>query len=203
MKTGIYGGTFNPIHKGHLHILEEFSKRLSLDRVLLIPARVPPHKQAHFLASGEARMELCRLAAQSVPGLAVEVCDIELRRSGKSYTADTLEELSARYPEEPFYLLMGEDMFLTLGSWYRPETIFALSVPCASPRSPRGLENLLKKQQEYETDFSAKTIVENIPWLNISSTEIRERASRGKDISTLVPPQVAEYLEREKIYTGI
>ena len=125
MKTGIYGGTFNPIHNGHLHIVEEFRRGLGLDRVLLIPTRVPPHKAAPDLASAGERFAMCRLAAQGKPWL--ELSDIEMRREGKSYTAETLEELSALYPQDQFYLLMGEDMFLTLGRWYRPETIFSLA----------------------------------------------------------------------------
>ena len=125
MKTGIYGGTFNPIHNGHLHIVEEFRRGLGLDRVLLIPTRVPPHKAAPDLASAGERFAMCRLAAQGKPWL--ELSDIEMRREGKSYTAETLEELSVLYPQDQFYLLMGEDMFLTLGRWYRPETIFSLA----------------------------------------------------------------------------
>ena len=135
MKTGIYGGTFNPIHNGHLHIVEEFRRGLGLDRVLLIPTRVPPHKAAPDLASAGERFAMCRLAAQGKPWL--ELSDIEMRREGKSYTAETLEELSALYPQDQFYLLMGEDMFLTLGRWYRPETIFSLASVCTTPRSAK------------------------------------------------------------------
>ena len=96
MKTGIYGGTFNPIHNGHLHIVEEFRRGLGLDRVLLIPTRVPPHKAAPDLASAQDRCAMCRLAIQEKPWL--ELSDIEMRREGKSYTAENLEELSALYP---------------------------------------------------------------------------------------------------------
>lgn len=135
MKTGIYGGTFNPIHNGHLHIVEEFRRGLGLDRVLLIPTRVPPHKAAPDLASAGERFAMCRLAAQGKPWL--ELSDIEMRREGKSYTAETLEELSVLYPQDQFYLLMGEDMFLTLGRWYRPETIFSLASVCTTPLAPR------------------------------------------------------------------
>ena len=102
--------------------MEEFRRGLGLDRVLLIPTRVPPHKAAPDLASAQDRCAMCRLAIQEKPWL--ELSDIEMRREGKSYTAETLEELSALYPRDQFYLLMGEDMFLTLGHWYRPETIF-------------------------------------------------------------------------------
>ena len=191
MKTGIYGGTFNPIHNGHLHIVEEFRRGLGLDRVLLIPTRVPPHKAAPDLASAGERFAMCRLAAQGKPWL--ELSDIEMRREGKSYTAETLEELSALYPQDQFYLLMGEDMFLTLGRWYRPETIFSLASVCTTPRSPDGLDALRQKALEYTGQFQARCFLEHIPYLPISSTQVRQAVARGEDVSGLVPQAVAAY----------
>lgn len=198
MKTGIYGGTFNPIHNGHLHIVEEFRRGLGLDRVLLIPTRVPPHKAAPDLASAGERFAMCRLAAQGKPWL--ELSDIEMRREGKSYTAETLEELSALYPQDQFYLLMGEDMFLTLGSWYRPETIFSLASVCTTPRSPDGLDALRQKALEYTGQFQARCFLEHIPYLPISSTQVRQAVARGEDISGLVPQAVATYMKERRLY---
>lgn len=198
MKTGIYGGTFNPIHNGHLHIVEEFRRGLGLDRVLLIPTRVPPHKAAPDLASAGERFAMCRLAAQGKPWL--ELSDIEMRREGKSYTAETLEELSALYPQDQFYLLMGEDMFLTLGRWYRPETIFSLASVCTTPRSPDGLDALRQKALEYTGQFQARCFLEHIPYLPISSTQVRQAVARGEDISGLVPQAVATYMKERRLY---
>lgn len=198
MKTGIYGGTFNPIHKGHLHIVEAFRKGLGLDRVLLIPTRVPPHKAAPDLASAGERFAMCRLAAQGKPWL--ELSDIEMRREGKSYTAETLEELSALYPQDQFYLLMGEDMFLTLGRWYRPETIFSLTSVCTTPRSPDGLDALRQKALEYTGQFQARCFLEHIPYLPISSTQVRQAVARGEDVSGLVPQAVAAYMKERGLY---
>ena len=168
MKTAVYGGTFNPIHRGHIHILGEFMERLALDRALLIPDGAPPHKQALDLApgehrlgmcrldrnrylsldshkskmpqSGEHRLGMCRLAAEALPGR-VEVSPIELERPGRSYTSDTLAQLNGLFPGEELYLLMGEDMFLTVDRWHAAEEIFRRAVLCASPRSPAGLED--------------------------------------------------------------
>lgn len=198
MKTGIYGGTFNPIHKGHLHIVEAFRKGLGLDRVLLIPTRVPPHKAAPDLASPQDRFAMCQLAIQGQPWL--ELSDMEMRREGKSYTAETLEELSALYPQDQFYLLMGEDMFLTLGRWYRPETIFSLASVCTTPRSPDGLDALRQKALEYTGQFQARCFLEHIPYLPISSTQVRQAVARGEDVSGLVPQAVAAYMKERGLY---
>ena len=188
MKLGIYGGTFNPIHLGHLHILREFIRRLSLDRVLLIPAHMPPHMQAHALA------------AREITEAPVEVSELELRREGKSYTADTLEALKAQFPADELYLLMGEDMFLTVDHWYRPEAIFSLAVVCASPRSEAGFQKLVEKKRELERQFGASCRVENIPYFPASSTEIRRLAAEGKDLSRLVPKEIERYIAEHRLY---
>ena len=198
MKTGIYGGTFNPIHRGHIHLLEEFTKRLSLDRVLLIPTRVPPHKAAPDLASGEDRLQMCRLAVGGRPHL--QISDLELRREGKSFTAETLEELRELFPQDEFYLLMGEDMFLTVEHWYRPETIFSLAAVCATPRSLHGMGKLQMKQDEYQIRYGARCFLEDIPYLPVSSTQVREWVRMGKDITPLVPEAVADFIRERGIY---
>ena len=198
MKTGIYGGTFNPIHKGHLHIVEAFRKGLGLDRVLLIPTRVPPHKAAPDLASPQDRFAMCQLAIQGQPWL--ELSDMEMRREGKSYTAETLEELSALYPQDQFYLLMGEDMFLTLGRWYRPETIFSLASVCTAPRSVHGMDALREMALEYTGTFHARCFLDHIPYLPISSTQVRQAVARGEDAASLVPEAVARYIRERGLY---
>lgn len=198
MKTGIYGGTFNPIHKGHLHIVEAFRKGLGLDRVLLIPTRVPPHKAAPDLASPQDRFAMCQLAIQGQPWLVLS--DMEMRREGKSYTAETLEELSALYPQDQFYLLMGEDMFLTLGRWYRPETIFSLASVCTAPRSVHGMDALREKALEYTGTFHARCFLDHIPYLPISSTQVRQAVARGEDVASLVPEAVARYIRERGLY---
>ena len=198
MKTGIYGGTFNPIHKGHLHIVEAFRKGLGLDRVLLIPTRVPPHKAAPDLGSPQDRFAMCQLAIQGQPWL--ELSDMEMRREGKSYTAETLEELSALYPQDQFYLLMGEDMFLTLGRWYRPETIFSLASVCTAPRSVHGRDALREKALEYTGTFHARCFLDHIPYLPISSTQVRQAVARGEDAASLVPEAVARYIRERGLY---
>jgi len=200
MRTGIYGGTFNPIHTGHVRLLEEFIHRLGLERVLLIPTGTPPHKQAHALASATQRLDMCRLAVEGVTGAPVELCGIEIHRPGKSFTAETLVELREMYPEDEFFLLMGEDMFLTVDTWYRPETIMALATLCCSPRSRDGLAKLEEKKAQLERGFSARCCVEDIPYFPASSTQVRELAAKGRPLGGLVPEAVARYIEENKLY---
>lgn len=194
MKIGIYGGTFNPIHEGHLHILREFYTRLGLDKVLLIPTRMPPHKAAKELAKAQDRYNMCLLAAETLP-FPVEVSDIELKRRDKSYTADTLREVKERYPADTLYLLMGEDMFLTVDRWYDPQTTFRLAILCAAPRSPGGYEKLQAFGKKLKAEYQGvRYKIEDIPFWDISSTEIR--TGNFEDL----PETVRDYITRHGLY---
>lgn len=200
MRIGVYGGTFNPIHLGHIHILKEFIRRLGLSRVLLIPTGTPPHKDAPELAEKADRLAMCELAVREIAEAPVEISRIEFDRPGKSYSADTLTELSRLYPGDELFFLMGEDMFLTVDSWYHPEVICSLAVLCASPRSENGLCKLKQKQKELEQKFGARCFVEDIPYFPASSTQVRELAAQGKSLSGLVPPEVAAYIREHEVY---
>ncbi|HAH79571.1 MAG TPA: nicotinate (nicotinamide) nucleotide adenylyltransferase, partial [Ruminococcaceae bacterium] len=181
-KIAILGGTFNPIHNGHLHLAGCFAKLLGVQKVLLIPTYLPPHKSAPDLAPARHRLAMCRAAAGGI----FEASDIEIRRRGPSYTSDTLRELKALYPDAELYLITGEDMFLTLTQWHEPETIFSLATVCAAPRSAAGLGRLLKYAQDLRR-MGARTRVENIEYLPVSSTMVRRAVREGKSIARLVP----------------
>lgn len=203
-KIGIYGGTFNPIHLGHLNIMTGFYEKLKLDKLLLIPACLPPHKEAHMLASGEDRLKMCSLATEDLV-LNIEVSDIELKLASRSYTAVTLEKLRDIYPGDEFYLLMGEDMFLTVDKWYKPEIIFREAVICGAPRSDNGYGNLADKAQEISSVYEDfRYVVEKIPYIEDSSTKIRELAmqSNYEKIVSLVPVKVLEYIKERKLYVN-
>ena len=142
MRIGVYGGTFNPIHRGHLTAARAAADALGLEKVLLIPDNLPPHKALPAgSATGEDRLEMCRLTAGEVPGM--EVLDLELRRSGPSYTSDTLAELHAQYPDDELWLLVGSDMFLSLQEWHEPERILSLAGIAAFHRT-RGDETAIR-----------------------------------------------------------
>ena len=115
MRIGVYGGSFNPIHTGHIRLAQSYLEALSLDKILVIPANIPPHKRARQLLPGETRLELCRLACLDDPRL--EVSDIELQREGSSYTVDTLRALKVLYPGAELHLIVGSDMFMTMETW--------------------------------------------------------------------------------------
>lgn len=202
MRIGVYGGTFNPIHTGHIHILREFIRHLSLERVLLVPTGTPPHKDAPELASQEDRFSMCALAVQEIREAPVEISRIEFDRQGKSYSADTLTLLKRRYPEDGLFFLMGEDMFLTVDRWYHPEIICACAALCASPRSESGLGNLKEKQKELEREFGARCFLEDISYLPVSSTQVRELAEKGESLKGLVPERVEDYIREHGLYRG-
>lgn len=195
-KIAVYGGTFNPIHNGHIHLAEQFKKLIGFDRVILIPTNVPPHKEALMLASAEDRLQMCRLAALDA---GFEVSDIEVKRSGRSYTADTLELLKKAEPEAEFYLMMGEDMFLTLLSWRRPDKILELSTICAAPRSWQGLKKL-EEYAEKLKERGGRVVLGDIEYLPVSSTMVRDGIREGKDIAGLVPRGVADYIKTKHLY---
>lgn len=196
-KIGLYGGTFNPIHEAHVHLVKDFADRLGLDKVLLMPTFQPPHKQAHQLASPEDRLAMCRLAAQGDER--IQVSDLEIKRAGKSYTAETLEELHRLYPEGQWYLLMGEDMFLTVNHWYHPEKIYRLAVLCAAPRSLDGIPRLQEHAKFLHT-CGAESILCNIRYLPVSSTMVREAVAEGQPLDGLVSPEIAQYIREKGLY---
>lgn len=199
MKIGIYGGTFNPIHKGHVHILKEFTERIGLDMVLLIPTHVPPHKASLTLASAEDRINMCRLALEDA-GIRCQVSDIEIKREGKSYTALTLQQLREIYPDDEFYLLMGEDMFMTIQKWYHPEIIFAQATICGTPRSDDGYLSMCAHGEELKKNFGTRYIVENIPYFPASSTEVRDNIGNREKLTGLLPRPVSDYILERDIY---
>ncbi len=184
MRIGIYGGTFDPIHRGHMAAAKAAAQRLALDRLLLIPAGVPPHKAlSNASAEGMHRLEMTRLAADRLDlSIPVDVLDIELRREGKSYTCETLRTLHEQFPGDELWLLMGTDMFLTLHQWRCPEEILSLARICAFGRSTEDVKELFPKQKQYLEETYGATVVamELNPPVEVSSTEIRAALSEGK-----------------------
>ncbi|MBQ9330607.1 MAG: nicotinate-nicotinamide nucleotide adenylyltransferase, partial [Oscillibacter sp.] len=167
MKIGIYGGTFNPPHLGHLAAARAVFELLRLDELWLVPAGMPPHKD---LPAGsptpEQRLEMTRLAGEQLDlGDRVKTLDIELRREGKSYTADTLAELTRGREEDTFWLLMGTDMFLTFHTWHEPERILSLAGIAAFGRTEEDAEELFSLQRErlYRTFPQARIFTLTIP----------------------------------------
>ena len=204
MKIGVYGGAFNPPHLGHITAARAVSGLLKLDKLLVIPTGRPPHKQ---LPPGsptpEQRLEMTRLAMEQAGlGDRIEVPDLEIRREGSSYTADTLARLKEQYPEDELWLLMGADMFLTLQTWREPERILSLAGIAAFGRTEADTEELFAVQRDYlyRTYPQARIFTLSIPGVvDVSSTELRERLAKGEG-GALLAPAVYGYILREKLY---
>lgn len=203
MKLGIYGGTFNPPHLGHVTAARFAMDALGLDKLLLIPAAHPPHKSLPEDApSPEDRLAMAEIAADVLllPGRA-EASGMELSRPGRSYTADTLRQLREEYPGAELWLLMGTDMFLTLQHWREPEAILSLAGVCAFARSQEDCEEALRGQADYlQKTFQARVRTVRLPEIvDISSTRLRELLERGEGQEYL-PPSVYGYIIRRGLY---
>lgn len=196
-KIALFGGTFDPIHNGHLVLAREFAFRMGWDEVIIMPTFVPPHKLKPDLAPAVDRMELCRLACEPYPNLTVS--DMEINRRGASFTVTTLEQLKKQHPAAELYLLVGADMFLTLGSWHRFPDIAAMATLCAAPRDDVPMEQLIAYAEELKKQ-GAKCVIEDIVTPRISSTDIRCRAAAGEDVSDMVPATVAAYIRERGLY---
>lgn len=195
--VGIFGGTFSPPHLGHTAALSAFLKQEKTDRMLVIPTAVPPHKQLKGDATPEQRLTMCRIAFSELP---VTVSDIEMKRGGKSYTVDTLKQLSCE--GRRLILLCGTDMFLSLDTWYCAENIFALA-DIVYARRERDRDNdalLLKKAEEYRRRFGAVVRPLASSVIEISSSEVRDALMKGKNTTHFLHPDVARYIQKWQLY---
>lgn len=200
-RIGIFGGSFDPPHLGHMLAVQEFREKLALDLILLIPAGDPPHKALpRNAASPEDRLAMCRLAAEGQPW--IQVLDLELRREGKSYTADTVEALRAQYPEDELFLLMGTDMFLSFGSWFAPERITAQTKLVVAHREKDDPARLHACRDQLREKFGAETIFVENRFLPHSSTSVRAMLAFGAGEDYLAPV-VLDYIRSHGLfYTG-
>ncbi|MBQ9458949.1 MAG: nicotinate (nicotinamide) nucleotide adenylyltransferase [Oscillospiraceae bacterium] len=206
MRLGIYGGSFNPPHLGHLCAAVAAAQYLPLDRLILVPAGIPPHKELSESApEAKQRAEMTAYMAEQaslLSGIPVEVSRMEIERAGKSYTVDTLRELRAMYPNAEFWLLMGTDMFLSFQNWRSPDEILSYSGLCAFGRSESDSEELFSVQRKYLAERwpEARIVTMSLPNLvEISSTELR-RALPDGDGGKYLLPQVYGYIRREQLY---
>ena len=198
MKIAIFGGSFNPPHKGHLNSALFAAKQLRADKFLVIPDFQPPHKE---LAVGsptpEQRLELCRLNFAEVPG--VECSDVEISRGGRSYTADTLRELEKLYPGAEFVLLVGTDMFLNISQWYDAEYILTRAGVAPFQRAPEELPYIEAKTKELRERFGTKVeIIFSTP-LPAASTDIRAALTERRGNELLID-EVYAYIIRSRLY---
>jgi nicotinate-nucleotide adenylyltransferase len=197
VRIGILGGTFNPPHLGHLVCAQEAYLQLGLARVVLMPARVPPHKPVDDEPGIEHRLVMCRLAI-SGDGQRFEVSDLEARRVGVSYTVDTLEELHAHHPESELFLIVGTDVALEFGSWREPERVLELATLAVAERPGSARAAVEAALARIEGGDRARFF--DMPAIEISSTLLRHRARSGEPTRYLVPERVRSYIDRQRLY---
>jgi nicotinate-nucleotide adenylyltransferase len=198
VRFGILGGTFNPPHVGHLICGSEAYVQLGLDRVIVMPARIPPHKPVEDEPGPEHRLELCRVAVQGDERF--EVSDLECARSGPSYTVDTLEALHAQTPDSELFLIVGGDIAAGLTSWHQPERVLSLATLAVARRrgtSRRAIDDALNALKGGE-----RARFFHMPRIAISSTMLRDRVRAGRCVRYYVPDAVAAYIERHHLYVG-
>ncbi len=219
MRIGLFGGTFNPIHQGHLRAAREVREGFPLDEICLIPSAIPPHKASDDVADAKDRFEMTRMAVSDCPGLSVS--DVELRRSGLSYTIDTIHHFKKTLPAHTeTYLILGLDTFFEITSWKSYETLFGLipfivmirpGIGEADARTQRRVEDFLLSgiSEEYRfSDLHSCYVHREKPtvWLfdadfmNISSTRIRKRIQQGQSVRHLVPEKIETFIQTKGLF---
>ena len=198
MKLGILGGTFNPPHLGHLVCAQEAHRELGLDRVLMIPARIPPHKPVEHEPGAEHRLELVRCAIGEDERFAVS--DLELGREGPSYTVDTLAELSTHDPQAELFLIVGGDIAAGLPRWREPERVLELATVAIAKR--RGTTRSSVDAALDALPGGERAQFFSMPRIGVSSTLLRRRVRAGQPIRYLVPDAVVDYIAEHGLYAG-
>lgn len=195
LRIGIVGGTFDPIHMGHVAMAEAARECAQLDRVLLVPADVPPHRAAATAPAAD-RLEMSRLAVSSHPHL--EVSDIELRRGGPSYTVDTVRELKWLWPDDELFLVLGWDAARDIHAWRDPEEVLSLARPVIVTRP--GYPTPTVADLESAGLDPERAIICHAHTPDVDSTDVRRLIEQGLSLSGLVDPQVEAYLRRRGLY---
>ncbi len=191
MKIGIYGGSFNPPHLGHLIVVESVQDQLQFDKIFFVPASVPPHKIDRTLAPASDRLEMLKLALKGHPVFAGS--DIELSRRGYSYTVDTLQQFRLLYPSAEFSIVIGADNFLEIDTWKAVDEIMDNAGLVVMNR-PAYAPGTLKSRFDRFARFV------QVPSIGISSTDIRLRIKQGRSIRYLVPKDVEQYIYSKALY---
>jgi nicotinate-nucleotide adenylyltransferase len=196
VRLGILGGTFNPPHLGHLVCAQEAYRELGLDRVMLIPARIPPHKPVEHEPGPRHRLEMCRRAVRDDDRF--EVSDIELSRDGPSYTVDTLKELHDQASDNELFLIVGGDIAVGLPGWRQPDLVLRLATLAIAKRRGTSRASVVASLEQLRGGELAEFF--QMPGIEVSSTMIRRRVRAGQPIRYLVPKRVARYIDRHELY---
>ena len=197
-KTGIMGGTFNPIHIGHLLLAENAKEAAGLDEILFVPSGQPYMKSGMEIADKWMRLEMTRLAISDNSSFVLS--SIEVEREGNSYTCETLELLRKEDPETEFFFIVGADSLFAMESWKNPEIIFSDCTILAAVRDGKDNDDLKEQIAYLGKKYEARVGLVPMREISFSSTDIRDRIRKGRSIRYMVPDQVAEYIKKYRLY---
>lgn len=202
MRIGIFGGSFDPIHQGHLILAENCREQVSLDLVLFIPCATSPHKTDGAASTDRQRCEMIELAIAGHESF--KLSKLEIERGGISYTSDTLAELKQQYPDDELLLLMGDDSLESFDRWHEPQKICELAIPVVANRPGSGEIDLsvLKKHASADRYQQICAATVESPMIEISSTNIRSRSTAAQSTRYLLPRGVERYIESHSVYTA-
>ena len=200
MRVGIFGGTFDPPHIGHINMCRIFLDKLSLDKLYVIPANIPPHKIIKSNTFANQRYEMAKLAFSCISNR-VEISDIEIKREGKSYTADTLKTFVEQGYDD-LYFLCGTDMLLTLDKWYNPNAIFeSATIVCIRRENEKENDILIQEKIDlYRQKYNGKVKLLNVDAIEISSSEVRSAIKNGENISSYITDEIYNYIKSNNLY---
>ena len=197
-KVGILGGTFNPPHSGHLSIAESLLAEFSLDEILFLPVGLPPHKRSLEIASNEHRIKMLQILTAHDPRMIVS--DLEMNRSGYTYTVDTLTELKNTVTDSIFYYIIGTDTLLKLTSWMRFEEVFRLTKFLCIPRPGDNPDEVKNEIQNLSQKYGAEILLSRSSGPDISSTMVRRMTAAGETLCKVVPEKLEEYIKNNGLF---
>lgn len=197
-KIGIMGGTFNPIHNGHLRMAQAAYEQYGLDEVWFMPSGNPPHKNKSDIVSGEHRERMVKSALDGIPYFSFS--DMELRRQGTTYTSETLQEIHREHPRHEIYFILGSDSLADLDQWHEPEVILKHCTILSAPRGDMAAEDMAGMCREKGKKFGGKILPVRMEYVQISSENIRRRLAEGKSVLTICPEKTACYIRLHGLY---
>ena len=197
-KIGIMGGTFDPIHTGHMMLAEWAMDAAGLDQVWIIPTGQSYMKADRKVLPGRERLHMANLAAKGNSRL--QCLDLEIEREGYTYSYETMEQLRERYPEDSFYFIEGADCLFSMENWKCPERLLKSCIILAAVRGDSSLQELEAKRTELLDKYGGEIQLMTFPQMSISSTEIRNRLAEGKSIRYMVPDRVLQYIQEKGLY---